>query len=201
MIGGDATWSSGSTRSSRRWRRAWPASPPPPAAKAATHAPSRATCTAGPSGAGHFVKMIHNGIEYGMMQAFAEGFDILQATPNSPAAAGRAALRPRPRRHRRGLAARQRRLARGCSTSPRRRWPKTRSSPATPATSPTPAKAAGPSRRPSRRPCRPTVLTAALFARFRSRQDHTFAEKVLSAMRKGFGGHVEAAKSDAGKSG
>ena len=35
------------------------------------------------------------------------------------------------------------------------------------------------------------VLTAALYARFRSRQDHTFAEKVLSAMRKGFGGHVE----------
>ena len=38
------------------------------------------------------------------------------------------------------------------------------------------------------------VLTAALYARFRSRQDHTFAEKVLSAMRKGFGGHVEPGK-------
>ena len=36
------------------------------------------------------------------------------------------------------------------------------------------------------------VLSAALYARFRSRQEHTFAEKVLSAMRKGFGGHVEA---------
>jgi 6-phosphogluconate dehydrogenase len=35
------------------------------------------------------------------------------------------------------------------------------------------------------------VLSAALFARFRSRQQHTFAEKILSAMRKGFGGHVE----------
>ena len=35
------------------------------------------------------------------------------------------------------------------------------------------------------------VLTAALYARFRSRQSHTFAEKILSAMRKGFGGHVE----------
>jgi 6-phosphogluconate dehydrogenase len=35
------------------------------------------------------------------------------------------------------------------------------------------------------------VLTSALYTRFRSRQDHTFAEKVLSAMRKGFGGHVE----------
>ena len=38
------------------------------------------------------------------------------------------------------------------------------------------------------------VLTAALYARFRSRQDHTFAEKVLSAMRKGFGGHIEPGK-------
>jgi 6-phosphogluconate dehydrogenase len=35
------------------------------------------------------------------------------------------------------------------------------------------------------------VLTAALYTRFRSRQDHTFAEKILSAMRKGFGGHQE----------
>ena len=35
------------------------------------------------------------------------------------------------------------------------------------------------------------VLAASLFARFRSRQEHTFAEKVLSAMRHGFGGHVE----------
>ena len=41
------------------------------------------------------------------------------------------------------------------------------------------------------------VLTAALYARFRSRQDHTFAEKVLSAMRKGFGGHVEPSKAAA----
>jgi 6-phosphogluconate dehydrogenase (decarboxylating) len=35
------------------------------------------------------------------------------------------------------------------------------------------------------------VLTVALFARFRSRQEHTFAEKMLSAMRNNFGGHVE----------
>ncbi len=41
---------------------------------------------AGPSGAGHFVKMIHNGIEYGLMQAYAEGFDILRnaANPSIP---------------------------------------------------------------------------------------------------------------------
>jgi 6-phosphogluconate dehydrogenase len=36
---------------------------------------------AGPSGAGHFAKMVHNGIEYGMLQAMAEGFDLLQAAP------------------------------------------------------------------------------------------------------------------------
>jgi 6-phosphogluconate dehydrogenase len=35
----------------------------------------------GPSGAGHFVKMVHNGIEYGLMQAYAEGFDMLKAKP------------------------------------------------------------------------------------------------------------------------
>ena len=38
------------------------------------------------------------------------------------------------------------------------------------------------------------VLSAALYARFRSRQEHTFAEKILSAMRKQFGGHQEAAE-------
>ena len=40
--------------------------------------PSTATCTAGPSGAGHFVKMVHNGIEYGLMAAYAEGLNILR---------------------------------------------------------------------------------------------------------------------------
>ncbi|RYF02921.1 MAG: NADP-dependent phosphogluconate dehydrogenase, partial [Deltaproteobacteria bacterium] len=46
-----------------------------------TLAPSKTTGWGhvGPSGAGHFVKMVHNGIEYGMMQAFAEGFNIMQA--------------------------------------------------------------------------------------------------------------------------
>ena len=42
--------------------------------------------------------------------------------------------------------------------------------------------------------CSPTVLSAALFARFRSRQEHTFAEKILSAMRHKFGGHTEPPK-------
>ena len=62
---------------------------------------------AGPVGAGHFVKMIHNGIEYGMMQAFAEGFDIMTPSRFGEAAGGRA-LRSQSRRRRRSLAARQR---------------------------------------------------------------------------------------------
>ena len=44
-----------------------------------TLAPSKGFGDVGPSGAGHFVKMIHNGIEYGMMQAYAEGFDLLKS--------------------------------------------------------------------------------------------------------------------------
>ncbi len=47
-------------------------------ARAAIRESSKAISMPGPSGAGHFVKMIHNGIEYGLMQAYAEGFDILQ---------------------------------------------------------------------------------------------------------------------------
>ena len=81
----------------------------------------------GPSGAGHFVKMIHNGIEYGLMQAYAEGFDILRHAGDE--------TRPADHRYdfdladiaelwRRG----QRRRRRGCWTSRRSRWPKTRAS-------------------------------------------------------------------------
>ena len=44
-------------------------------------APPEGLLYAGPSGAGHFVKMVHNGIEYGMMQAYAEGFELLAAAP------------------------------------------------------------------------------------------------------------------------
>jgi hypothetical protein len=61
----------------------------------------------GPSGAGHFVKMVHNGIEYGMMQAYAEGFDIFK-NADQQRSSRRYPLRSQPARHRRGLAARQR---------------------------------------------------------------------------------------------
>ena len=66
------------SRSSRRSRRARARSRRRPAAKNAIPRVEQGYLHAGPVGAGHFVKMIHNGIEYGMMQAYAEGFDILR---------------------------------------------------------------------------------------------------------------------------
>ena len=74
----------------------------------------------GPNGAGHFVKMVHNGIEYGLMAAYAEGLGILRAANVGKEAhavdaettplrdPGALPVRPEPPRHRRGLAARQR---------------------------------------------------------------------------------------------
>jgi 6-phosphogluconate dehydrogenase len=143
----------------------------------------------GPVGAGHFVKMIHNGIEYGLMQAYAEGFDILKnaSSQNYP---------PELRYDlnvsdiaevwRRGSVITSWLLdltSRALATDPQLekfsgsvedsgegRWT---------------VEAAIAEGVPA------AVITASLFARFRSRVQHTFAEKVLSAMRFGFGGHVE----------
>ena len=53
-------------------------SPAPRGDRASPGRPSRDTCTADPHGAGHFVKMVHNGIEYGLMAAYAEGLNILK---------------------------------------------------------------------------------------------------------------------------
>jgi 6-phosphogluconate dehydrogenase len=144
----------------------------------------------GPAGAGHFVKMVHNGIEYGLMQAYAEGFDILRsaASEKLPAAqrydldlAGIAEL------WRRGSVVGSwlldltaaalaedpslERYVGHVQDSGEGRW-----------TIDTAIEEAVPA----------GVLAAALFARFRSRQEHTFADKCLSAMRHKFGGHVEA---------
>ncbi len=146
---------------------------------------------AGPVGAGHFVKMVHNGIEYGLMQAYAEGFDILQNKASE-------AL-PEDERYdlnltdiaevwRRGSVisswlldltaqalAGDERLAGytgAVDDSGEGRW-----------TIDAAIEEAVPV----------NVLSAALFARFRSREAHTFGEKLLSAMRFGFGGHVEPA--------
>jgi 6-phosphogluconate dehydrogenase len=143
----------------------------------------------GPSGAGHFVKMIHNGIEYGVMQAYAEGFDIMRgaASESIPEgyrynfnAADIAEL------WRRGSVigswlldltaialaedAELSRFTGVVQDSGEGRWT---------------VQAA------IEEAVSAEVLTAALFARFRSRREHTFAEKMLSAMRNKFGGHVE----------
>jgi 6-phosphogluconate dehydrogenase len=143
----------------------------------------------GPPGSGHFVKMIHNGIEYGLMQAYAEGFDILKNAVSTGL----------PEEHRftldladiaevwrRGSVisswlldltasalAEDPALSRftgDVADSGEGRWT---------------IQAAIEEAVPS------DVLAASLFARFRSRQDHTFGEKLLSAMRHKFGGHVE----------
>ncbi|MFN2425445.1 MAG: phosphogluconate dehydrogenase (NAD(+)-dependent, decarboxylating) [Candidatus Binatia bacterium] len=140
-------------------------------------------------GAGHFVKMIHNGIEYGLMQAYAEGFDILKGAATVPELAGYRYdfnMADIAEVWRRGsvvtswlLDLTADALAKSpqlsdfsghVSDSGEGRW-----------TVDTAVEQAVPA----------NVLTASLFARFRSRQDSTFADKVLSAMRMGFGGHVE----------
>ena len=146
----------------------------------------------GPSGAGRFVKMVHNGIEYGLMQAYAEGFDILHK-------AGGAEV-PEERRYefdltdvaelwRRGsvigswlLDLTATALARDpelegysghVEDTGEGRW-----------TIMTAIEEAAPA----------PVLSAALYARFRSRETDSLADKLLSAMRHAFGGHLEPPK-------
>ena len=146
---------------------------------------------AGSAGSGHFVKMVHNGIEYGLMQAYAEGFDIMRGRNSDKL--------PDDERFdinlgdvaevwRRGsvvaswlLDLTAIALAKSetldefsgkVDDSGEGRW--------TIAAAVDEAVAA-------------PVITAALFARFRSRIDNSFGEKLLSAMRKEFGGHIESA--------
>ena len=143
----------------------------------------------GPAGAGHFVNMIHNGIEYGMMQAYAEGFDIMKNAASESL--------PEDMRYELELGEIAELWRRGsvesswlldlCAISlledpqlggfsgyvqdsGEGRWT---------------VQAAIEEAVPA------DVLTAALYTRFRSRQEHTFAEKMLSAMRSQFGGHTE----------
>ena len=144
---------------------------------------------AGPTGAGHFVKMVHNGIEYGLMQAYAEGFDILKGKSSEK-------LAPEERFDidlpdvaevwRRGSVisswlldlcaiglAKDNGLENysgRVADSGEGQW-----------TIDAAMEEAVPV----------NVLSAALFARYRSRVDSTFGDKLLSAMRFGFGGHVE----------
>jgi len=143
----------------------------------------------GPVGAGHFVKMVHNGIEYGIMQAYAEGFDLFRSFASESI--------PADRRYKFDLAEISEVWRRGSvvgswlldltaqafienptlssfsgfvQDSGEGRW-----------TIEAAIEASVPVE----------VLASSLFTRFRSRQEHTFAEKVLSAMRHKFGGHVE----------
>ena len=144
---------------------------------------------AGPTGAGHFVKMVHNGIEYGLMQAYAEGFDILK---------GKSSERLAPEERfdinltdvaevwRRGSVISSWLLdlcAAGLVKDPMLEQFTGRVSDSGEGqwTIDAAMEEAVPA----------YVLSAALFARYRSRVDHTFGDKLLSAMRLGFGGHVE----------
>jgi 6-phosphogluconate dehydrogenase len=143
----------------------------------------------GPSGAGHFVKMVHNGIEYGLMQAYAEGFDVMRGVSGKEIPAERRYdlnLSDIAEVWRRGsvvgswlldltAAALAKDPQLGAFTgfvqdSGEGRWT---------------IEAAIEEAVPVE------VLSAALYTRFRSRQDHTFGEKMLSAMRNQFGGHIE----------
>ena len=146
----------------------------------------------GPAGSGHFVKMVHNGIEYGLMQAFAEGFDILRNV-NSPAV-------PENRRYKLDLADVAELWRRGSVVSS---WLLDLSAIAL-AEDPDLKEFSGhvedsgegrwTIQAAIEQAIPAEVLSAALYTRFRSRQDHTFAEKILSAMRKQFGGHQEPPK-------
>ena len=143
----------------------------------------------GPVGSGHFVKMVHNGIEYGLMQAYAEGFDILKNKESKEL--------PEDQRYDLNLADISEVWRRGSVVSS---WlldltaaalagdgklEKFTGAVADSGEGRWTIEAAIEEAVPAE------VLSAALYARFRSRQEHTFGEKLLSAMRFGFGGHVE----------
>jgi 6-phosphogluconate dehydrogenase len=164
-----------------------------PARQAGDSRAERGYIHAGPSGAGHFVKMVHNGIEYGLMQAYAEGFDILRNKDSEDLPETERFVLNLPdiaEVWRRGSVVSSWLLdlaASALAKDPRLetfsgfvqdsgegRWT---------------VEAAIEEAVPA------DVIATALFARFRSRKDHTFGEKMLSAMRFGFGGHVEGKES------
>jgi 6-phosphogluconate dehydrogenase len=146
----------------------------------------------GPSGAGHFVKMVHNGIEYGIMQAYAEGFDIFKNAISKDL--------PEDMRYNLNLADIAEVWRRGSVVSS---WLLDLTAMAL-TENPTLANYSGfvqdsgegrwTIQAAIEEAVPAEVLTASLYTRFRSRQEHTFAEKMLSAMRQKFGGHVEPGK-------
>ena len=143
----------------------------------------------GPSGAGHFVKMVHNGIEYGLMQAYAEGFDIFRNANSEQL--------PADIRYDLNISDIAEVWRRGSVVSS---WLLDLTAMAL-VEDPELASYSGfvqdsgegrwTIQAAIEEAVPAEVLSAALYARFRSRQEHTFAEKILSAMRKKFGGHVE----------
>jgi 6-phosphogluconate dehydrogenase len=143
----------------------------------------------GESGAGHFVKMIHNGIEYGLMQAYAEGFDILRGANSDNLPVGLS--------YDLNLADIAELWRRGSVVSS---WLLDLTAAALASDGKLDAYSgfvedSGEGRWTIQAALEEgvsaEVLSVALYTRFRSRQEHSFAEKILSAMRKGFGGHVE----------
>ena len=146
-----------------------------------TLAPEEGYLYCGPTGAGHFVKMVHNGIEYGMMQAYGEGFEILEASEYGPALdyAQVSHLWNQGSVIRSWLLelaeeafkndARLDEITGHVDDSGEGRWTVQQ---AIDTSVPAP------------------VITLSLFARFRSRQDNSFSNRVLAALRREFGGHA-----------
>ncbi len=144
-----------------------------------TLAPPDGWMHVGPAGAGHYSKMIHNGIEYGMMQSYAEGFELLQASPfaydlaklshlwnqGSVVRSWLLELAERAFEKDPGL----HKIKGYVEDSGEGRW-----------TIQEAIELGVPAE----------VLAASLFARFRSRQEDSFRDRVLAALRNEFGGHA-----------
>ncbi|WP_126172296.1 phosphogluconate dehydrogenase (NAD(+)-dependent, decarboxylating) [Altericroceibacterium xinjiangense] len=147
---------------------------------------------AGPAGAGHFVKMVHNGIEYGLMQAYAEGFDLLKTRASEHL--------PEDERYEFDLSEIAEVWRRGSVVSS---WLLDLCAEALTANEslegfsgqvPDSGEGRWTLEAAIEQSVPVNVLSAALFARFRSRSSNTYGERLLSAMRFGFGGHSEMPK-------
>jgi 6-phosphogluconate dehydrogenase len=162
---------------------------PTPGREGADPRPEKGYIHAGPAGSGHFVKMVHNGIEYGLMAAYAEGFDVLKGKSSEKL--------PEDERFeinlpdvaevwRRGSVISSWLLDLGAiGLAKDHKLDQFTGNVADSGEGQWTIDAAMEEAVPA------YVLSAALFARYRSRVEHTFGDKLLSAMRFGFGGHVE----------
>ncbi len=142
-------------------------------------APEGGFAHVGPSGAGHFVKMVHNGVEYGLMQAYAEGFDLMQASEFELDLAAIAEL------WRHGSVVRSwllDLLARALQEDPNLEGIKGY------------VEDSGEGRWTVEQAIETAVplhvIAASLFARFESRREDSFSAKVNAALRNQFGGHA-----------